>query len=164
MYTSGSRSGRDERSWPSLMYVVPSSSSAWRKPCAASRVASRWPTTPISASTRRRPVRRATRVTVKALRARPLRALTSDVMTSLTAEETPKPQRSRFSGVSRRRARPRGGPISPRTVSPLLPEAAVVEASALEDDSSLREKHGHERRCDQEREKACLVHVCHLLV
>src|SRR5881392_914906 len=45
------------------MYVVPSSSSACRNSSAPSRVAGRDPTTPSSCSTRKMPLRRATRVT-----------------------------------------------------------------------------------------------------
>jgi hypothetical protein len=34
----------------------------------------------------------------------------------------------------------------------------------MQDDTDPREKHRHERRRDEEREKACLVHVIHLLL
>src|SRR5688500_17798491 len=56
------------------MYVVPSSSSARRNSTAPSRVAGLSPTTPISASTRRRPDRLATRVTSTARLQRRVRA------------------------------------------------------------------------------------------
>jgi hypothetical protein len=60
-----------------LMYVVPSRSSASRKLRAPSRVAGRSPTTPISRSTRSRPLRRAIRVTSSARFARCVRAPTA---------------------------------------------------------------------------------------
>src|SRR5436305_12777198 len=70
------------------MYVVPSPSSASRKLCAPSRVAGRSPTTPISRSTRSRPLRRATRVTSSARFARCVRAPTGRIMSSGRRQQT----------------------------------------------------------------------------
>src|SRR5919204_991544 len=86
---SGSRSGRDESSCPSLTKVVPSSSSALRNCSAASRVAGRPPVTPISRRTRISFRRRATRATSIALLRRCALPATLRICPFALAEQPP---------------------------------------------------------------------------
>jgi hypothetical protein len=109
--TSGSRSGRDDSSCPSVTYVVPSSSSVQRKRTAPSRVAGRSPMTPSSRSTQGSRPRLATRMTSSARFVRGIRTFRARSPTHLTR---PAPPFSVENGSGRARNSPVPAPTGDR--------------------------------------------------